>query len=209
MKKIRIKGKSVDDAVEDGLKILGLSKEDTSILVLFEGRPGVLGVFGGEDAEVEIKQKMTCGEDAKEILQEIINRLELMAVCDVLTEGDRFVNLEIKGEDLGKIIGKEGAMLQALQILVSSMVGRDFNERIRVNIDAGGYKSKQDQALCRLAKEAASDVAQSGVEKVLPPMSSKDRRVIHEFLQSDSGVQTFSRGEGSDRRLVIAPKTQE
>jgi len=206
MKKIRIKGKSVDDAVENGLKILGLSKDEANVITVVEGKPGVLGVFGGEEAEVEIRQKMTYAEDAKEVLQEILNKLGLIAVSDIVSMDGLYVNLEVKGEDLGKVIGKDGAMLSSLQLLISSIVGRDFNERVRVNIDAGGYKSKQEQALCRLAQEAADDVAQSGTEKILPPMSANERRIIHAHLQSNASVKTFSQGEGADRRLVIAPK---
>ena len=209
MKRIKIKGKSVDDAVENGLKILGIAKDEASVNVLIEGKPGVLGVFGGEDAEVEIKQKISKGEDAKEVLQEIINGLGLIAIADIVSDDEEGVLLDVKGEDLGKVIGKDGAMLKALQLLVSNIVCRDFNEKIRVFVDAGGYKEKQEKALSRLAEEAAKDVVESGIEKVLPPMPASDRRIIHIALKSIPGVETESRGEGKERRLVIVPKIDE
>lgn len=207
MKKILAKGKNVEEAVENGLKILGLTREQVEIREISEGKPGVLGVFGGEEAEVELRQKTTRAEDACETLQEILNRLGLMAVSEIVSEEANTVMLNVKGEDLGKVIGKDGAMLMALQTLTSTIASRDFEERVRVYIDAGGYKSKQEQALSRLAEEAAKDVIESGQEKVLPPMSAADRRIVHVALKDMQGVQTYSQGEGADRRLVIAPKT--
>src|SRR3989339_1193684 len=205
MKKIKIKGKSVDEAKANGLKILGISEDEAVIQILKEGKPGVLGVFGGEEGEVEIREKISIGEDAKNILQELINGLSLMALAEFVSEEDNSVALEVKGEDLGKIIGKEGGMLKALQLLVSAMHSRDFERGFYVNIDAGGYREKHEQALCRIAKDAAKDVEDSGVEKMLPPMSSGDRRIIHIALKENSNIKTYSEGEGPERRLIIAP----
>ena len=207
MKRIKVKGKGVEEATENGLKILGISKDEAIVTVLTEGKSGLLGVFGGEEAEVEIKQKVSPGDDAKEILQEIINGLGLIAVAEVVSDNENGVMLDVKGEDLGKVIGKDGAMLKALQLLVSTIVSRDFAQRVRVNIDAGGYRDKQEQALSRLAEEAAKDVLESGIEKVLPPMTAADRRIMHIALKDKPGIETISRGEGAERRLVICPKT--
>lgn len=206
MKKVIVKGKSVDEATENGIKILGITKDQAIVNILNEGKPGVLGVFGGEEAEVEVKQKISVGENARDILQEIINGLGLIAVADLVSEDESSASLDVKGEDLGKVIGKDGAMLKALELIISTISSRDFAGRVRVRIDAGGYRDKQEKALVRVAEDAANDVAESGIEKVLPPMSAADRRIIHMALQEKPGIQTFSQGEGADRRLVIAPK---
>lgn len=207
MKKIRIKGKSIEEAAANGLKILGLEEGNARVVTISEGKAGVLGMFGGEEAEVEIRQVISKAEDAKEVLQEIINKLGLMAVADIESESNDAIMLEVKGEDLGMIIGKDGAMLRALQIIVSSIVGRDFSERVRVYVDAGGYRNKQEMAIGRIAEDAAKDVIESGVAKVLPPMSAADRRIIHMALKDNKKVVTVSRGEGPNRRLVICPNT--
>jgi len=209
VKRTKAKGKNPEEAIENGLRILGLAKDQVDVTVLSEGKPGVLGMFGGEEAEVEIKQKLSAGEDAKDVLQEIINGLGLIAVADLTSEDESGVMLDVKGEDLGKVIGKDGAMLRALQLIISTIVSRNFGGRVRVYIDAGGYREKQEKALTRLAEEAAKDVAESGMEKVLPPMAPADRRIIHLALQNKPGITTFSKGEGQDRRLVIAPKKDE
>lgn len=206
MNKVKMKGKDINEAVESAAKVLGKTKDEIQYRVIGEGKPGMLGVFGGEEAEIEAWEKTTAGQAAKEALQEIIDKLGLMAIAELKGEDAESISLNIKGEELGQIIGKEGATLMALQILVSSMISKAFERRARVYIDAGGYRERQEQAIERLAKEAAKDVEKSGIEKVLPPMSAADRRIVHLCLKDNDKIQTFSKGEGADRRLVIAPK---
>jgi len=205
MKRLRMKGKTVDEAVGAALEVLGGKKENARISVLSEGKSGVLGMIGGEEAEVEVALRETLEQDAKQVLQEILDKMKFLALVEgrQVEEG---VELEIKGEDMGRIIGKEGATLKAMETLVRSVVGRLYGERVRISIDAAGYKDKRKKALERLAREAAEEVAKSGEEKALPPMSAADRRIIHMCLKEGFGVTTFSRGEGRDRRLVISPQ---
>ncbi|MFA4905795.1 MAG: RNA-binding cell elongation regulator Jag/EloR [Candidatus Margulisiibacteriota bacterium] len=206
MKKIRMKGKSVDEAIAGGLKVMGVEKDRAEIRVVSEGKAGVLGMFGGEEAEVEIKEKLGKDEDAVEVLQEILNRMGLMAVSEAAGREGEDILLNIKGEELGRVIGKDGATLKSIQVLVSSIVSRDFGEKVRVFVDAGGYREKHDASLIRLAIEAAKDVEQAGQEKRLPPMSAADRRVVHVALKDNDKVTTYSEGEGAERRLIIAPR---
>jgi spoIIIJ-associated protein len=205
MKRIKMKGKTVDDAVKAALEVLGGKQEDAKINVIKEGKPGMLGIIGGEEAEVEVVLRGGREEDGREVLQEILNRMSFLAVAES-EQAEEGVELKIKGEDLGRIIGKEGATLKSLEILVGSILSKAYGERIRASIDAGDYKLNRKKALERLAREAAEEVHNSGLEKVLPHMEAWDRRVIHMSLKDDPHVTTFSRGEGRERRLVIAPR---
>lgn len=205
MKKIRMKGKNVDEAVKAALEVLGGEKDKAKVTVLSEGKAGMLGMIGGEEAEVEVVLLEGVDEDAKQVLQDILDKMQFMAMVEI-SKKEEGVMLDIKGEDMGRIIGKEGATLKSLEIIVSSIMGRMIGERVRVNIDADGYKEKRSKALERLAKDVVDEVSQSGKEKVMPPMSPADRRIIHMYLKESSKVTTFSKGEGRDRRLVIAPR---
>lgn len=206
MKKIKMKGKSIEGAIENALKTLGLKREEIEYSVISEGKGGMLGIIGGEEAEIEVRQKLTKEKAGEEFIQEILNSMKLMAAAEGKEEEPGRININIKGEDLGQIIGKEGNTLSALQVLAGAALSRWFAEKVRVYVDAGGYKEKRADALRRLARDAAKDVAASGQEKVLPPMNAAERRIIHMALAEEPKVQTYSKGEGADRRLVIAPK---
>jgi spoIIIJ-associated protein len=188
------------------LAVLGVSREQVEVKIISEGRPGVLGVIGGEEAEVEVILKEGLGEEARQALQNILDKMGFLAMAEVTREEDGQVVLEVRGEDMGRIIGKEGSMLRALEIIVSTMLFKLFSKPVSVIIDAGGYRKKRAGALERLADEVAEEVWRTGEEKALPPMSSSDRRIIHLHLSNNPKVMTFSRGEGKERRLVIAPK---
>jgi spoIIIJ-associated protein len=205
MKKIAMKGKTVDEAVAAALEVLGGKKEEAKITVLSEGKPRMLGMIGGEEAEVEVILLGGLEEDAQQFLQDILDKMGFLSKVEA-KKADEGVELNVKGEDMGRIIGKEGATLRSLEILVGSMLMKMRGERIRVNIDAGDYKLKRKEALERLANNVADEVSQTGKEKVLPPMNAADRRLIHLCLQENASVTTFSRGEGRDRRLVVAPR---
>ncbi|MFH1542013.1 MAG: RNA-binding cell elongation regulator Jag/EloR [bacterium] len=205
MKRITMKGKNVDEAVSSALEVLGGKKEDAVVKIITEGKGGMLGMIGGQDAEVEVILKGEPAEDAKEILQEILDKMEFMAMADGKMT-DNGIELEIKGEDMGRIIGKEGATIAAFETVLRAILGKVNNERIRLSIDAGDYKKKRADALIRLAKDVADEVEKTGEEKPLPPMNAFDRRTIHMSLQENVAITTYSKGEGKERRLIIGPK---
>lgn len=206
MKTLRMKAKTVEEAKKMALEVLGAKEEEAEVKVISEGKPAMLGVIGGEEAEVEVVVKGKPEDEAKEILQNIMDKMKFLAIVEAKTGEEGIVELDIKGEDMGRIIGKEGATLKALEVIVVSILGRIFGERVRINIDAGGYKEKREKTLQKMAREIAEEVAMTGEEKILPPMEASDRRVIHLCLQKHPKVVTFSEGEGKTRRLIIAPK---
>jgi len=205
MKTIKMKGKTVDEAVEGALAVLGAKREDVDVNVLNEGKGGVLGVFGGEEAEVEVKLKTEAAEEAKIRLQEILDKMGFVSLVSAKKEGE-LVKVEIKGDDLGRIIGKEGATLEALQVLLSSMLSKSAKQRVRVLADAAGYREKRAKKTEQMAKEAAEKAEKTGKEVVLPPMPASERRLVHLYIQERAGVESFSKGERDGRRVVVVPK---
>ncbi|MBN3033109.1 MAG: KH domain-containing protein [Candidatus Saganbacteria bacterium] len=206
MKSVKMKGKNVDEATEAALAVLGISKDQAVVRTINEGKPGVMGLLGGEEAEVEVIVKEGGGEEARQTLQNILDKMGLLAVAEITGEAEGEAKLAVKGEDMGRIIGKEGAMLKSLELVVGSIVRKIVGAPVRVRIDAGGYMEKREKVLQKLAAEVAEEVEKSGRERVLPYMEASDRRVIHLFIQDKTNLKSYSVGEGKERRMVIAPK---
>lgn len=205
MRSIRIKAKTVELAKKDALAVLGGDENNTNIKIISEGKPAILGVIGGEDAEIEATLREGIEKDAIQILQEILDKMSFMTVVDIKEEGEGRV-LTVRGDDMGRIIGKDGNTLKAFEVIVRSILSRIYTEKIYLNIDAGDYREKRRQSLERLAKEVVEEVEKTGAEKAMPHLEASDRRIIHMYLKDNNNVTSFSQGEGRDRRLIIALK---
>jgi spoIIIJ-associated protein len=122
-------------------------------------------------------------------------------------EGDSTdeINLEILGKDAGRIIGKKGQVLQALQFLVHRVVNRPGLERRHILVDAEGYRSRRDLSLANMARRLGEQAVDQGKIITFEPMNPRDRRVVHLALAKFEGVITKSDGEGDQRRVQIIP----
>jgi len=196
----------VEDAVEAAIQVLGISRSEADVKVINEGRAGVLGVFGGQEAEVEVSPLGSTAEMAKGILQELLDRAGFMTLVSIQGEEKGRSRLEIKGEDLGRIIGKEGAALDAIQTLTSAILSRKLHRRAYVSVDAAGYRDKRSEKLKRAASEAIEEALQKGGEVALPPMSARDRREVHLAVKDDGRASSVSRGQGATRRVIVVPQ---
>jgi spoIIIJ-associated protein len=115
------------------------------------------------------------------------------------------INLEIAGRDAGRIIGKKGQVLSALQFVTHRILNRPGLERRHVSVDAEGYKSRRDDSLASMARRLGKQAVEGGKIITFEPMNPRDRRVVHLALASFEGVITRSDGEGDDRRVQIIP----
>ena len=110
------------------------------------------------------------------------------------------------GENLGLLVGPRGTTLQAVQDLARVASQRRLGDHdTRLRVDIGGYRERRQEALGRFALQMADEVKQSGVARVLEPMSSADRKIIHDALCEVEGIVTRSEGDDPYRRVVIAP----
>lgn len=115
------------------------------------------------------------------------------------------IQLEIYGRDAGRIIGKKGQVLSALQYLTNRVVNRPGLEKRYVTVDAEGYRSRRDDTLATMARRLGKQAITEGKIITFEPMNPRDRRVIHLALAKLEGVVTKSEGEGDDRRVQIIP----
>jgi spoIIIJ-associated protein len=143
-----------------------------------------------------------------EFLSKVVTEMQMK--CEVhlrhsREDEDRDIRLEITGEDAGRIIGKQGQVLGALQFLANRILNRPGEERRYVTVDAEGYRSRRDNSLAAMAKRLGKQAMTDGKIITFEPMPPRDRRVVHLALAKLEGVVTKSEGEGDSRRVQIIP----
>ena len=143
-------------------------------------------------------------ERTETFLVHLLLDLDAAYAVDVVDRGDEIL-AEISGGDAGRLIGKGGRTLAALEFLSNAVVNKGDAEPIRVVIDVGGYKRRRDERLRQTAMRAASRVRKSGDPVELEPMSAAERRIVHMAIAEEVDVVSESTGEGRARRVVVSP----
>ena len=115
------------------------------------------------------------------------------------------IRIEIEGPDAGRIIGKKGNVLDAIQYLTARVVVRPGDPRRHVIVDAEGYRARHEDQLSQMARRLAQRVASEGKVITFDPMSARERRIVHMALRDIKGVRTESMGEEPQRRVQIIP----
>ena len=122
------------------------------------------------------------------------------------TEDDNTYSVELKGDDMGILIGKRGQTLDSLQYLTNLAVNKQSEEYIKVKIDTEDYRKRRKETLENLAKNIAYKVKRTKRPVSLEPMNPFERRVIHSALQNDKFVTTHSEGDEPYRHVVVTLK---
>lgn len=202
-------GKTIDEAVNAALSELGTTKENVEIEVVNEGKRGILGI-GAEEATVRVKMEETPLQKAEKYVKSVMESFGIEVEIKSSYE-DETVNIEIVGDsvEVGKVIGRRGDTLDALQYLTSLVVNKGEENYIRVTIDTENYRGKREETLIKLAKRMAGMVARSKKSVTLEPMNPNERRIIHSALQNYRNVTTYSTGKDPNRCIVITTKKKE
>ena len=222
MEEIVMSARTVDEAIELGLKELDADRDEAEVEILSRGKTGFLGI-GSEVARVRIT-RVSQGRTAAGVptadgvptaagaATTAVSRILDLAGVSV-TKTLRAANdpetggpiIDLEGEDSGLLIGRRGQTLQALQFLVNLIVRKDF-DNVRVTLDVENYRQRRESSLRDMATKVAARVAQTNRSITLEPMPPADRRIIHTSLSDHPGVTTQSTGEGEGRKVTVMPK---
>jgi len=205
MKILEMTGKTVDDAINSALLELGATRNDVEVTVLDVGSKGILG-FGSKLAKVSVKLDSDPVKDAISFLQSLIEGIGVSVDFESSLK-DRKLFINIKGDDIGILIGKHGQTLDALQYLVSLFINKGDRPFISIHLDCEKYRSRRRDTIESLAFNLAKKARSSGKPVVLEPMTSYERQIIHFSLQNNKFVSTHSEGEGTFRHVIISPKS--
>ncbi len=139
----------------------------------------------------------------KEILEKLLQSLGFEAVVEEHNFDGSSV-LEVKSDDTGRLIGRQGQTLGELQYLTNRLIFRQDQNAPKVTVDVGGYRSLARESLVKKAKEAAEKVRRWGDIVELEPLNAFDRRIVHNALKDDPHIETHSvEVEGTDRKAII------
>jgi len=144
------------------------------------------------------------GDIAADYLEALLDIADLDGDIDIDVEGNRAA-VSIVGAELTRLVGPDGATLEALQELTRMAVHRETGVRSRLMLDIGGYRAKRRAELAELGEQTARAVASSGEAVRLEPMTPFERKVVHDAVSSVEGVVSESEGEEPDRRIVVRP----
>lgn len=213
-------GKTTNEAIENGLKKLGVTKKDVDVKVLEEEKKSFFDILaprvvkveltlkGGkkEHREVKIDEKdlEKALNTTKNFFNNFINNLENVQYNTEIKEDTIYV--EVTGEKASELIGYRGETLEAFQNIISAIANKDTKERVRIILDILDYKEKRKKSLEILAKKVEKTVIRNGKPFKLEPMNAYERKIIHTALQDSEEVVTNSVGEEPYRRVIIRKK---
>ncbi len=140
----------------------------------------------------------------KTFLTGLLGHLQVEAAPEIFITNEGNYKVILQGKELGAIIGRRGETLDAIQQLTSYTVNRGQSKRVRIHVDAEGYRAKREESLQRLAVKVAGKVVKYRKNMTLEPMNAYERHVIHTALQDFKGVTTYSTGVEPNRRTVVA-----
>jgi spoIIIJ-associated protein len=158
-----------------------------------------------EHKEEHVVDARQVGEEASRFMSGLVEAFGCEGTVELVEDGDD-LELRVHGKELGLLVGPRGTTLQAVQDLARVASQRRLGDHdTRLRIDIGGYRERRREALGKFAMQMADEVKASGVARVLEPMSSADRKIIHDSLSEVEGIATRSEGDDPYRRVIITP----
>ncbi|OBR66679.1 DNA-binding protein [Paenibacillus oryzae] len=206
MKKIVASGKTIEEAVRNGLAQWQVTEDRVNKVVLEQPSKGLFGLFGVKEAKVELELIPDPIEEATAFLKEVAAAMGLETSIERKQTKEGVLLAVSGGGELGMLIGRRGGTLDALQYLTNIVANRYSDSHVRIVLDAEDFRERRRKTLEELSDRLAGRVIRTRKEVVLEPMSPHERKVIHSQLQNHPKVRTFSKGDEPSRRVVIALK---
>ena len=221
-KTIISEGKTTSEAIEKGLKAIGLPKDLVEIKVLEDNKKSFFDILAPKVVKVEIKEKEAKKPEEIEIettqeeleqakikveqfLKEFVEKLNNGTTYTIEVK-EKCLYISINGENIGNLIGYRGEALYALENILKAISNKDTENRVIVRLDIENYKEKRIKTLQDVSNKKARIVEKTGKMITLEPMQAYERKIIHSFLQENPKVETRSIGQEPRRRIVISKK---
>jgi spoIIIJ-associated protein len=201
MEGIEITAATVEQAIEKAAAQLGLNRDQFEVEVVREGKSGILAK--GEEALVRVTPpEKYAVKLVTEILDTLLGLLGVTGKVEVISD-EIPLALDIKGDDLGILIGRRGQTLACLEYITKLIVVGRLKTWLPLSVDVAEYKERRRDSLQRLALYLAEQVKSRRHSITMEPMPADERRIVHLTLADNPDITTQSIGEGEDRKVVI------
>lgn len=204
MDTIEITGKSVEEAIEEGLKELGIKRDEADIEILEEPQTKGFLIKKTTLAKVRITKRKSDSARAVEFLDGLFDLIKVRAATEVTCDDDK-ICINLVASNSSFLIGYRGEVLDAIQCLAGAVANIGREEYKRVVVDCEQYREKRENTLNALAERLADKAVKYGRKINLEPMNPFERRIIHTALSGRTDVKTESEGKEPNRYIVIVP----
>jgi spoIIIJ-associated protein len=144
-------------------------------------------------------------EEIKKIINQFFEKMGIKIEFESVEKKDSVFFVNLRSNENEVLLGKDGETLNKIQKILNAIIKRKVDEQIFLELDISGYKKRKTEYLEELAKNLADEVILTKKEKILPPMSAKERRIIHLILSQRKDVKSESFGKEPERRVIIKP----
>lgn len=227
-KSIISEGKTTNEAIENGLKELNVSKNMVDIKVLeSEDKRSFFSILSPRIVKVQLtlkennesnkivkkeiqlssEEQEKAKKNIEEFLKEFFKNLNENSKYTIETKING-IYINVNDEKLGYLIGYRGETLYALQNILTSIAGKKIDNKVRVFLDIEGYREKREKTLEELADKISKTVIKTKKSVTLEPMKAYERKIIHSKLQNNDMIETRSIGEEPRRRIVVSLKSK-
>ncbi len=195
--------KTVDEALTEALIKLETTSDQIEYEVIERESNGILGLFS-KPAKIRVCKKESVEDTVKRFLSVLFENmnLEVEIVMDY-DEENSYIDIELKGPEMGVLIGKRGQTLDSIQYLTSLVANKNREKYVKIKIDTENYRERRKETIENLAKNIANKVKKTRKPAYLEPMNPYERRIIHAALQNDKYIETYSEGEEPFRKVVV------
>ncbi len=202
--------KSVDEAIEEACSFFSCTREELEITILEGASSGIFGLVGVRKARIKAQPRVRLAEletMIRTITERISSSIVENPVVRVEQQSDIVkATIETRG-NIEQLLSRDGQVLGALEYIINRIIARRWPNAVRIMLDAGGFRAKQDDELSILAVSLAEKAKSTASPQSTKPLPSYQRRIVHMALQTVSDIQTKSKGDGPLKRVLIIPRS--
>ena len=201
--------KSVDEAIEEACSHYSCIRDELEISILQGSSSGIFGLVGVKKARIRAQPRVRLTE-LEAMIRSVTDRIVSSIVDNprILVEHQSdLIKATIETpDDMERLLGRDGQALGAVEYVVNRIIARRWPNAVRIMLDAGGFRERQDRELSTLALSLAEKAKASQAPQSTRPLPSYQRRIVHLALQTVTDIQTKSKGDGPLKRVLIIPR---